>query len=143
MRFWDTSAFIPLLVTEPQSAAMEALMAADMASAVWWLTPLECWSALARLQREGRLDEAGMVAAGHVLAEASRSWTEVPPIARVRDQAARLVRVHPLRAADALQLAAALVLSDFEPATLPFVTLDDRLAVAARREGFEVLGTTT
>lgn len=50
------------------------------------------------------------------------------------------MRLHPLRAADALQLAAALVLSDFEPRTLPFVTLDDRLASAARREGFEVQG---
>jgi len=55
-------------------------------------------------------------------------------------QAIRLLRLHPLRAADAQQLAAALVLSDFEPRTLPFVTLDGQLAAAARREGFEVLG---
>ena len=72
--------------------------------------------------------------------EASRSWTEVPPIERVRDQAIRVLQVHPLRAADALQLAAAIVLADFEPKGLPFVTLDEALAAAARREGFPVLG---
>jgi predicted nucleic acid-binding protein len=140
MKFWDTSAILPLLVQEPRTDAMVALMGDDPAAAVWWLVPVECWSALARLQREQRLTEDGVSAAAALLAEAARRWTEVPPIERVRDQASRLVRLHPLRAADALQLAAALVLSDFEPRTLPFVTLDDRLAAAARREGFEVLG---
>ena len=74
------------------------------------------------------------------LAEARRGWTEVPPIERVRDQATRLLRLHTLRAADSLQLAAAIVLADFEPKTLAFVTLDRPLASAARREGFEVMG---
>ena len=140
MRFWDASAVLPLLVDEPGTAAMVALQVEDPAAAVWWLTPAECWSALGRLERERRLTEDGVTAAARLLAEAARRWTEVPPIDRVRDQAARLVRLHPLRAADALQLAAALVLADFDPATLPFVTLDDRLASAARREGFAVLG---
>jgi len=140
MRFWDSSAILPLLVDEPRSAAMAALQVDDPAGAVWWQTPVECWSALARLERERRLSEAGVTAAARLLAEAARRWTEVPPIDRVRAQATRLVRTHPLRAADALQLAAALTLSDFEPKTLPFVTLDERLASAARREGFEVLG---
>lgn len=51
----------------------------------------------------------------------------------------RLLRIHELRAADALQLAAALVLAVFDPKTLPFVTLDACLATAAEREGFAVL----
>jgi uncharacterized protein len=140
MRFWDSSALLPLLIDEPGTAAMVALQVEDPAAAVWWLTPVECWSALGRLERAQRLTETGVAAAARLLAEAARRWTEVPPIDRVRDQAARLVRLHPLRAADALQLAAALVLSDFDPATLPFVTLDDHLARAARREGFQVLG---
>ena len=139
MRFWDTSALLPLLVEEPRSPAMIALLRADPAAAVWWLTPVECWSALARLEREQRLTEEQVAAAAGLLDESKRRWTEVPPIERVRDQAARLLRLHPLRAGDALQLAAALVLSDFEPHTLPLVTLDDRLASAARREGFTVL----
>lgn len=53
--------------------------------------------------------------------------------------AARLLRVHPLCAADALQLAAARMAAEDRPETLPFVTLDDRLALAAQREGFEVI----
>ena len=140
MRFWDTSAILPLLVEEPRTKAMVELMRDDPAAAVWWLTPVECWSALARLEREGRLTEVGVAAAATLLREAARRWTEVPPLERIRDQASRLVRLHPLRAADALQLAAAVVLADFEPRTLPVVTLDDRLAAAARREGFEVMG---
>jgi len=140
MRFWDTSAILPLLVEEPRTQAMVELMRDDPAAAVWWLTPVECWSALARLEREGRLTEVGVAAAATLLREAARRWTEVPPLERIRDQASRLVRLHPLRAADALQLAAAVVLADFEPRTLPVVTLDDRLAAAARREGFEVMG---
>ncbi|HEX9581181.1 MAG TPA: PIN domain-containing protein, partial [Gemmatimonadales bacterium] len=138
MRFWDTSAILPLLVEESHTKAMVELMRDDPAAAVWWLTPVECWSALARLEREGRLTEVGVAAAAALLREAARRWTEVPPLERIRDQASRLLRLHPLRAADALQLAAAVVLADFEPQALPVVTLDDRLAAAARREGFEV-----
>lgn len=141
MKFWDTSALLPLIVEEPRTKAMEALLRDDPAAAVWWLTPVECWSALARLAREQRLTEQEVAQSARLLDEAARRWTEVPPIERVRDQASRLLRVHPLRAADALQLAAALVLSDFEPRALPLVTLDDRLATAARREGFDVFDT--
>jgi hypothetical protein len=55
------------------------------------------------------------------------------------DVALRLLRNHPLRAADALQLAAALIASEETPQTLEFICLDDRLALAARREGFTVI----
>ena len=140
MRFWDTSAIVPLLVLEDRTPLVTRVMRDDPAAAVWWVTLVECASALARLEREGRLAEPEQAAARARLSRTARTWTEVPPQERIRDQADRLVRLHPLRAADALQLAAALVLSDFEPKTLPFVTLDDRLAQAARREGFEVLG---
>ncbi|MEX0692744.1 MAG: type II toxin-antitoxin system VapC family toxin [Gemmatimonadales bacterium] len=139
MKFWDTSALLPLLVEEPHSGAMQALMRDDPAVAVWWLTPVEAWAALARLEREHRLRETDVTVAGALLDEARRQWTEIPPLDRVRDQAVRLVRLHPLRSADALQLAAAVVLADFDPRTLPFVTLDAQLASAARREGFEVI----
>ncbi|MBA3433898.1 MAG: hypothetical protein H0U08_07375 [Actinobacteria bacterium] len=69
----------------------------------------------------------------------SRTWIEVPPTDRLRDNARRIVRVHDIRAADAFQLAAAHAASDDEPERLPFVTLDERLALAARREGFPIL----
>ncbi len=140
MRFWDSSALLPLLVIEPESERLAELMREDPAAAIWWATPVECASALARLEREGHLSAPGWDAAAARLRTARRQWTEVPPIERVRAQAVRLLRLHPLRTADALQLAAAVVLADFEPQTLPFVTLDERLATAAHREGFEVLG---
>jgi predicted nucleic acid-binding protein len=63
----------------------------------------------------------------------------VQPVTAVRTTAIRLLRVHPLRAADALQLAAAIVAAEDHPATLQLVTLDERLAQAAEREGFEVV----
>ncbi|HEX9691485.1 MAG TPA: type II toxin-antitoxin system VapC family toxin [Gemmatimonadales bacterium] len=140
MRFWDSSAILPLLVPAPESGQLAALMRDDPSAAVWWGTPVECASALARLEREGRLGAADWDVATSRLHAAARGWTEVPPIGRVRDQATRLLRLHPLRAADALQLAAAVVLADFEPGTLPFVTLDEQLRAAARREGFRVFG---
>lgn len=139
MRFWDSSALLPLLVPDARSEALGDLLRDDPAVAVWWATPVECASALARLEREARLTEAGWTTARQRLDAAARGWTEVPPVPRVRDQAQRLLRLHTLRAADALQLAAALVLSDFDAKSLPLVTLDVQLAVAARREGFEVL----
>lgn len=44
-----------------------------------------------------------------------------------------------LRAADALQLAAALAAAENNPSALSIVTLDDRLAEAAEREGFPLM----
>jgi hypothetical protein len=75
----------------------------------------------------------------HVLQQLASGWSEIEPIQAVRQAAERFLRVHPLRAADALQLAAAYLASDRNPATLEFVTLDDRLAGAAQKEGFAVL----
>lgn len=140
MRFWDTSALVPLLVPEERSDRLTALMREDPGAAVWWITPVECASALARLAREDRLSREDLALAAGRLSAAAARWSEVPPTEPIRDQAQRMLRLHALRAADALQLAAALVLAEFDPKTLPFVTLDARLAAAAEREGFEVLG---
>jgi len=67
-------------------------------------------------------------------------WSEIVAVEPVRRQAERLVAVHPLRAADAVQLGAALVAADLDPAGLELVTFDERLATAAEKEGFAVLG---
>jgi len=115
-------------------------MRQDPAAAVWWSAPVECASAVARLEREAGMSRDDAARATNRLSAAALAWTEVAPTDRVRDQAMRLLRLHTLRAADALQLAAALVLADFDPKTLPFVTLDARLAAAAEREGFQVVG---
>lgn len=103
---------------------------------VWWATTVECVSALRRLERQGDVGGPDLVSALHRLDELSLAWQEVEAAERVRDVAIRVLRTHQLRAADALQLAAAIVAAEERPATLPFVTLDERLAEAASREGF-------
>jgi len=139
VRFWDTSAIVPLLVTQPLSRGLQAEYDHDPSLVVWWATQLECVSAIARLEREGglQLDEAG--AARSRLDKLRASWREVQPTDRVRLKAERLLRVHALRAADALQLAAAIAAADDDPRSLPLLTTDDRLALAAEREGFPVV----
>jgi uncharacterized protein len=74
-----------------------------------------------------------------VLNALAESWDEIEPSDLARDIAIRVLRVHSLRAAHALQLAAALIAAERNPGTLPFVSLDDRLLVAADREGFPVV----
>jgi predicted nucleic acid-binding protein len=138
-RFWDTSAVVPLLEREPATADLLALLRDDQHMIVWWGTEVECLSALARRVREGGLDTAGEANARTALAVFADSWSEVQPTDRVRSWAKRLLTVHPLRAADALQLAAALVWSDGAPDQREFVCLDDRLREAARKEGFTLL----
>jgi len=69
-------------------------------------------------------------------------WHEVEPGDIVRESAMRFLRVHALRAADALQLAAAFVAAERRPPSLQIVTLDERLADAARKEGFPLVDVT-
>lgn len=138
MKYWDSSAVIPLLITEDSSALMEDRLRDDPAVATWWGTPVECVSALARLERDGALAAEDVRDALARFREAASGWVEVPASNDVRDQAMRLLRVHPLRAGDAVQLAAAIVASDFQPRALEFVTLDGRQADAAEREGFRI-----
>lgn len=106
---------------------------------VWWGTELECVSAACRLEREGALDPGLMKTAMDRLEALRASWQEIEPAVSVRNAARRALRVHVLRAAGALQLASALVAADAQTAQLPFVTLDRRLADAARREGFPIV----
>ena len=136
MKFWDSSAVVPLLVGETATGSLQALATRDHAVLVWWGTHVECASAIARLERDGQIDEPAAAQAFERLAEIATGWHEVDPTEAIREAAVRFLRVHPLRAADALQLGAAFVASEGRPSTLEVVTLDDRLRTAARREGF-------
>jgi uncharacterized protein with PIN domain len=51
VKFWDSSALVPLLVAEPATPAILALHAEDPEIVTWWATAVECTSALVR--REG------------------------------------------------------------------------------------------
>ena len=138
MRFWDSSALVPLCLEEPATVTARRLYDGDPGMAVWWASPVECGSAFARLLREGVLQEEEESAARSALDALSGFWHEVQPTLELRAQALRLLRVHALRAADALQLAAGLAWAGTPPEG-ELVTLDDRLASAARREGLQVV----
>ena len=124
MRFWDSSAIVPLFLVEPASERARALIRDDADVAYWGASPVECIGAFARNRREGIYDtrvESDLLA---LLEEARSTWTEIGPHETLRRQAIHLLRVHPLRAADSLQLAAGLVAADHDPGTLEFVCLD-------------------
>lgn len=140
MRFWDTSALIPLLVAERATARVEHWLRDDPDIVVWTLTRVELVSALARRRREEPSAGPRLAAARRDLLAAWPRWSEVTAVDVVRRHAERLVETHPIRAADALQIGAALVAADGDPDTLEVVTLDRRLAETAEREGFPVLG---
>jgi predicted nucleic acid-binding protein len=138
LRFWDASAVVPLLVEERGRAALLGLLERDPAMCVWWGTSIECTSALTRRERSGQLTAHGMGIAMDRLRAMVAVWNEVEATELLRNTAIRLLRVHPLRSLDALQLAAAVLVADGRPAELPFISLDDRLNDAAAREGFPV-----
>lgn len=138
MNYWDSSAVIPLLVKEEHTPHRKEQLEDDPRMTVWWACRLECSSALNRLNREGSLDDQGLAEALRALETLADSWYEVQPTSELRARAMRLLRVHPLRAADAVQLAAALIATSEDPTYLPFLTADDRLREAARKEGFAV-----
>lgn len=138
MRFWDTSALVPLLIEQDASRVVRKLMDSDAGIVAWWGTSIECASAAARLRREGVLtmdDEERVLSLLDMLRDA---WTEILPGEVVLREGRRLLRVHALRAADALQLAAALQWSG-SPGGEELVTFYERLRLAARLEGFRVL----
>ena len=139
MKFWDASAIVPLLMTEPTTSALQALAAKDPVMLVWWATEVECVSAIACLERDGAIDDSAVTQALDRLKQLAGGWHEVDPSDTVREAAGRFLRVHPLRSADALQLAAAFIAAERRPSSLEVVTLDDRLAAAARKEGFALI----
>ncbi len=136
MKFWDTSGIVPLLVRQKRTRDMERLWAEDPAVVTWWGTPIECLSAIIRMVRDGSLTADDARDAELRLSVLRDGWDEVMPGEACRRTAERMLRVHALRAADALQLAAALIASDHDPARLGMVCLDERLSEAGRKEGF-------
>lgn len=139
MRFWDTSAIVPLVIDEPASVTTRAWLEDDRRIAVWTLTPVEAVSAIRRLVRERALTERGAEDAEALVHEIARRLHLIVDVERVKQSAGRLLRTHPLRAADALQLAAALLWANGKPTNKILHTFDQRLAEAAAREGFRVI----
>jgi uncharacterized protein len=139
VKFWDASAIVPLLVAETTTERVQALAQRDPDMLAWWGSAVECASALARLERDALLDSKSAEVAFQRLRLIADAWHEVEPSELVRENAIRFLRVHKLRAADALQLAAAFVAAERRPASLQVVTLDEHLAEAMRKEGFALV----
>jgi uncharacterized protein len=139
MSFWDSSAIITIFLPHQSTHDLNALSKADDNMAVWWGTTVEVHAGLMRLQRMGEVDEDTR---SRLLREALNLLmlaADIDPTDEICELACRVAQLYPLTAADALQLAAALVWAEHQPRGLGFVCLDDRLREAAYREGFEVL----
>jgi len=139
MKFWDSSAIVPLCIDEEQTEAVRNIAKSDGALVAWWGSIVEAYSALARLKRDKILSSEDEAEALAVLSELANAWTEIEPSDDIREITRRLLQNYPLRAADSLQLAAAVVWSDKTPKGHHFVCLDARLREAAVKEGFTIL----
>jgi predicted nucleic acid-binding protein len=134
--FWDTSAIVPLCCFQAKTAAARQATRLYGQQVVWWLTPVESVSSLARLSRNRELTPSELSQALTRLDYLRRRWHEIQPSEPLRFHAERLLRVHRLRAADALQLSAALLWCDNYPKGRPFISNDEGLLTAATHEGF-------
>ena len=105
MKYWDSSALVPLLVSQSFTRKVSALYKADPGIITWWGTRAECDSAIAHLERAGQLAAADAVESISRLDSLAANWQEIQPVSVLRDTARRLLRTHALRATDALQLA--------------------------------------
>jgi len=142
MRFWDTSAIVPLFLNEPHSEAVTKALKDDRDMITWWGSSVECVSAIRRRERDGRLSAPDLNRALELLSDLEESWSVILPGSLGKSTAKRLLAVHQLRAADSLQLASAITWRDNPSERPEFVCLDERLSDAAAREGFRCLPAT-
>ena len=139
--FFDTSAIVALLVQQPFSTKAKQLFRKYQKPALAWTTPIEVQSALSRLLREGNLTAKGYQLAMERFAHIEANKIEVLPTTKLRELAIELLRQYDLRAADAIQIASALLWCNEKSNGKPFITFDDRLADAALKAGFAVSAT--
>ena len=140
MRFWDSSALVPLVCDEEQTKFCQNLLRLDASLVVWSLASVEVYSALCRRFREGSLTKESYRMARERNALLWKSYSEVTQYSLVKKRAYRILDTHQLRAADAMHLAAALIAFEDHTSNTEFVTFDRRLAEAAEKEGFLVTG---
>jgi len=138
MRFWDSSALVPLCLNSTQTKYCLDLFKKDSHIIVWCLTLSEIWSALCRQARDQTISDDHLQTAKKRARKLSDSWSEVVIVEKARERSLRLMEVHGLKAADSLQLAAALIAADEQTRQFEFVSLDKRLISAAQKEGFVI-----
>jgi predicted nucleic acid-binding protein len=138
MKFWDSSALVPLLVKEKETRYCLKTLSDDQEMLVWCLSKVEVISALCRRLSDRAFGEEEFQKAKRHLNDLIERAYEVQAIEKVKARALRLLEVHPLRAADACQLAAVLVATQEDPNRLAMVCFDQNLKNAALKEGFSV-----
>ena len=134
--FWDTSALVPLCVRQGITPGVIALYKSHEV-VVWWATPVEIASAIARLARMRQLDSEDCAKSRKLAKSLADSWSVIQPSDALRTKAAQLVDRYDLRAADCLQLAAALEWCEDAPQGRVFLTADRKLREAALLSGFD------
>lgn len=138
MKYWDSSAIVPLVIKEENTDYCLRALANDPKMLVWCLSRVEVMSALCRRVREGLMGDDELRKAKERLLVILGNAAEVSAVEKVRSRALRLLEVHPLRSADACQLAAALVCVQEDPERVTILCFDRRLESAAVKEGFVV-----
>lgn len=138
MRFWDSSAIVPLLVLEKETEQCIRAFQSDPEVMVWTMSKVEVFSALCRRFREGGLREIDFDSAKKRMSDFFDMAFEIISLTKVKDRALRLLQVHQLRAADAMQLASVLVATREDPSRMQIMSFDNRLSLAAKRECFIV-----
>ena len=136
--FWDSSALVPLCVHEVTSRQAQSHLRRFL-PVVWWASTVEVHSAIVRLHRLQKLKDTEKSGALARLELLRRGWREILPGDQLRDLATQLLDSHELRAADSLQLAAALTWCQARPSNRYFVCGDERLSNAAASVGFSIL----
>lgn len=139
MKYWDASALVPLIVSEQSSNAALERLGRDAQIITWLWTRTELAAAIERRTREGTLSRAERRQVLTRLDALAERWNEVADALAVRSRAIKLLARHPIRAADAGQLGAALLVQDQLADPLEFVCFDRRLSLAAEMEGLQVL----
>ena len=136
--FWDASAVVPLCVHEAGSRFARQQLR-RYAPVVWWATSVEVRSAIRRLEREKYLTEREVQGAVARLELLRNGWSEILPGDDLRDLATDLSGQHVIRAADSLQLAAALTWCGSRAARRVFLCADQRLSACAVNLRFDVV----
>jgi predicted nucleic acid-binding protein len=134
--FWDTSALVPLCVRQGITQRAIALYK-NYDAIVWWATPVEIASALARLMRMSQLDAHDWAKASKLAKSLTGWWSVIQPSDALRATSMQLVDRYDLRAADSFQLAAALEWCEYAPQGYVFLTTDQKLRDAALLSGFD------
>ena len=137
MAFWGPSAIIRLCCWQPETADSRRLRREFKRMIVWWGTSVETRNALARLMRDGHLTREKRLRAAARFDLLRAAGDRILPTEKVRSLDEDLPDAHGVRAADALQLAAALVWCRELPKQRPFVCFA-RLSAAAIALGFSV-----